>query len=106
MSTPKSHAMQIVLRTSDDVGKTWSEPITLFQHPDMLGADPNLVLDRDRVLAFSTTVPKPGVIERTLIYMRENKDGFHWSDEVQIAMPHRYIAERFIADGGYPTALL
>jgi len=91
MSAPGAREMKIVIRHSDDDGKSWSDAQTIFEHKGMLDADPNLVLDKDNMLAFSTTVPKPGVIERTMIFMRQSKDGVHWSDEVEISKPHRYI---------------
>ncbi|HEV2274830.1 MAG TPA: sialidase family protein, partial [Acidobacteriaceae bacterium] len=34
----------------------------------------------------------PGKIDRTLIYMRQSRDGLHWSEERLLKTPHRYIA--------------
>jgi predicted neuraminidase len=87
----KPAKMKIVVSTSDDGGKSWSNPSVLFDHPGMEDGDPNLIVDGDRILAFSTSNPVPGKIERTLIYGRESKDGINWSDEQLLKMPHRYI---------------
>ena len=76
--TSKPAKMKIVASVSDDGGKRWSKPVLVFDHPNAEDADPNLLVDGDRVLAFSTTVPEPTKIERSLIYMRESKDGVHW----------------------------
>jgi predicted neuraminidase len=84
--------MKISASTSRDGGNSWSRPTILFDHPNAEDADPNLLVDGDRVLAFSTTIPEPVKIDHTLIYMRESNDGVHWSDEVLLKTPHRYIA--------------
>lgn len=94
----------IAFSTSDDNGRTWSQPEILFDHTNHTDADPNLIVDGDRVLAFSTTVPLPFRIDHTLIYMRESRDGRTWGREVLIETPHRYIAGKIhqghrLADG-------
>jgi sialidase-1 len=100
----KPTKMKIAANVSDDNGRTWSEPAIVFDHPNSEDADPNLLVDGDRLLAFSTTVPMPVKIERSLIYMRESKDGVHWGDEVLLNTPHKYIAGKIhqghrLADG-------
>jgi Neuraminidase (sialidase) len=101
---PKPAKMKIVASVSDDGGKNWSKPVLVFNHPDAEDADPNLLVDGDRVLAFSTTVPEPTKIERSLIYMRESKDGVNWESEVLLKTPRKYIAGKIhqghrLADG-------
>jgi Neuraminidase (sialidase) len=96
--------MKIAASFSDDGGANWSSPALVFDHPKEEDADPNLLVDGDRVLTFSTTIPKPGTIDQSLIYMRESKDGIHWSNEVLLKTPHRYIAGKIhqghrLADG-------
>ena len=96
--------MKIASSFSDDGGASWSSPAIVFDHPKEEDADPNLLVDGDRVLTFSTTIPKPGTIDQSLIYMRESKDGIHWSAEVLLKTPHRYIAGKIhqghrLADG-------
>src|SRR5439155_22329044 len=64
----KPAKMKIASSISGDDGKTWSQPAILFDHPNAEDADPNLLVDGERVLAFSTTVPMPVKIARSLIY--------------------------------------
>ena len=102
--TDKPAKMKIVSSISDDAGKSWSKPVLVFDHPNTEDADPNLVVDGDRVLAFSTTVPEPEKIERSLIYMRESRDGVLWENEVLLKTPRKYIAGKIhqghrLADG-------
>ena len=87
----KPSKLKIAVSISDNNGKTWSAPQIIFDHPDKSDADPNLLVDGDRILAFSTTVEIPNKIDSTDIYMRSSNDGKNWSDEVHISKPHRYI---------------
>lgn len=102
--TEKPPKMKIASSLSDDGGRTWSKPEVLFDHPHTEDADPNLLVDGESVLAFSTTVPEPVRIDHSLIYMRESRDGVHWGEEVLLKTPHRYIAGKIhqghrLADG-------
>lgn len=102
--TDKPAKMKIVASVSDDGGKSWSKPALVFDHPNTEDADPNLLVDGDRVLAFSTTVPQPVKIEQSLIYMRESRDGVNWENEVLLKTPRKYIAGKIhqghrLADG-------
>jgi len=87
----KSMKMNIMSSTSDNNGLTWSKPQTLFNHPNYDEYDPNLIVNDDRILAFSTTVSAPG-IDSTDIYMRSSMDGNTWSDVVHAKKPYRYIS--------------
>ncbi len=87
----KPSKTNIAVSTSDDNGRTWSKPQVLFNHPNAEEYDPNLLVDGDRILAFSTTVIKPGKIDSTNIYKRSSLDGRTWTNKVQIKRPHRYI---------------
>lgn len=91
ISDSKSMKMKIVSITSDDGGSTWSKPQTLFNHPNGDEYDPNLIVDGDRILAFSTTVSMPG-IDSTDIYMRSSSDGRSWDAAVHLKKPYRYIS--------------
>jgi hypothetical protein len=88
----KPTKLKIAESFSDDNGRTWSSPQIVFDHPNGEDADPNLLVDRDRVLAFSTTVPMPVKISTSQIYMRESNDGVHWNDETLLDTPRKYIA--------------
>jgi predicted neuraminidase len=91
-TSAKPAKMRIVASVSDDGGVTWSRPEIVFDHSNAEDADPNLLVDGERVLAFSTTVPEPVKIDHTLIYMRASRDGVHWGNEILLKTPHRYIA--------------
>ena len=100
----KPTKIKIASSISDDNGKTWSTGVVLFDHPHAEDEDPNLLVVGGRVLAFSTTVPDPENISRSLIYMRASKDGIHWDKEMLLKTPHRYIAGKIhqghrLADG-------
>jgi Neuraminidase (sialidase) len=100
----KPSKMKIASSISDDNGKTWSQASLVFDHPDAEDADPNLLVDGKRVLAFSTTVPMPVKIAHSLIYMRSSDDGVRWSEETLLKTPHKYIAGKIhqghrLADG-------
>jgi Neuraminidase (sialidase) len=88
----KPTKLKIASSISDDNGKTWSNPEVVFDHPNGEDADPNLLVDRNRVLIFSTTVPMPVKIATSQIYMRESTDGVHWGEETLLDTPRKYIA--------------
>ena len=90
--TEKPAKLKIASSISDDNGKTWSSPAIVFDHPGDEDADPNLLVDGNRVLAFSTSVPLPARIAVSKIYMRESNDGVHWSEERLLDTPRKYIA--------------
>jgi len=51
--------LKVAARVTYDGGKSWSQAAILFDHPKTEEADPNLLVDGDRVPIFSTTVPEP-----------------------------------------------
>jgi Neuraminidase (sialidase) len=91
-SAEKPAKLKIAASISDDNGRTWSKPQLVFDHSNAEDADPNLLVDRNRVLAFSTTVPYPVKIAKSFLYLRESKDGVNWGPETLLATPHKYIA--------------
>ena len=97
--------LKIAAAYSDDGGRTWSTPNTVFDTSGMEDADPNLIIDGDRILAFSTTLPPPFRIDYTEIWMRQSRDnGETWSEPVLLRTPHRYICGKIhvghrLADG-------
>ena len=92
ITDPKSMKMNIAFSTSEDNGLTWSNAEILFNHPNSDEYDPNLILDGDRILAFSTTVNRPVNIDSTDIYMRSSQDGRTWANEVHVKKPYHYIS--------------
>ena len=96
---------RIVGAFSKDQGKSWTSPVLLIQNENALDADPNILIDGQRILIFSTTIPLPSKIERSQIWMRSSEDmGQSWSQPVQVTMPHRYVAGKIhighkLADG-------
>jgi len=91
---PKKEKYDIMFSYSDDYGLAWSAPELLFNHADANDLDPNLLVDGDRILAFSTTVSNLAKhrIDSTDIYMRTSADGYNWSAEVLLKKPYRYIS--------------
>lgn len=89
-STPK-HKSQITGALSSDGGRTWSSPFTLINNPGKEDADPNLIVDGERILVLSTTLPVPGKILTTEIWMTaSDDDGKTWSTPVLTTHPHKY----------------
>lgn len=84
---------RIVGAFSKDQGKIWTTPTLLFQNENALDADPNILIDGQRILIFSTTIPLPSKIEKSQIWMRSSQDmGQSWGQPVRVTMPHRYVA--------------
>ena len=90
----KTEKYDIAVSYSDDAGHEWSEPFILFNHENANDLDPNLIVDGDRILAFSTTVSKLAThrIDSSDIYMRSSLDGVNWKREVLLKKPYRYIS--------------
>lgn len=84
--------MKIVAKVSDDGGRTWSQPVAVFDTPNAPDYDPNVVVDGDRLLAFSTTITGKERISESTILKSESRDGIRWTAPVRIATPHKYIA--------------
>ncbi|MPY87050.1 MAG: hypothetical protein GEU99_03930 [Luteitalea sp.] len=82
--------MKIVAVVSDDDGRTWSSPATVFDTPGAPDYDPNVIVDGGRILAFSTTVTER--ISSSQIWMSESEDGVQWGRPVLLQTPHKYIA--------------
>ena len=49
----KPSKMNIAFSISDDNGLSWSKPQILFNHPGVEDADPNLLVDGDRIRDFN-----------------------------------------------------
>lgn len=84
---------RIVAALSGDGGLTWSAPRDLIKTPDMDDADPNILVDGDRVFVYSTTVPK-GMkrITGSKVFMTRSDDqGTTWTQPEQIPLPYKYF---------------
>jgi predicted neuraminidase len=83
--------MRVVGALSPDGGHTWSAPFTLIDNPGKEDADPNVVIDEKRILVLSTTLPVPGKILTTEIWMTASEDeGKTWRKPVLTTHPHKY----------------
>jgi hypothetical protein len=87
-SNPK---LRVTGSISRDDGRTWSTPVTLIDNPGKTDADPSLVIDGQRIVVLSTSLPVPGKIARTEIWMTFSEDeGKTWSRPVLATHPHVY----------------
>jgi hypothetical protein len=76
---------------SSDGGRSWSRPFLLIDNPGKEDADPSLILDGKRIIVLSTTLPVPGKIFSTELWMTASEDeGKTWSKPVLAEHPHRY----------------
>jgi hypothetical protein len=83
--------LRIVTAQSADGGRTWSAPVTRIDNPGKTDADASFVLDGERILLLSTTVPEPGRIIRTETWLTASEnDGESWSAPMLVRQPHKY----------------
>jgi len=85
--------LRIVGALSADGGRGWSPPFFLpIDNPGKEDADPSLVIDGQRILALSTTLPVPGKILTTEIWVTTSEDdGKTWSKPFLASTPHKYV---------------
>src|SRR5437868_4095944 len=87
---PKSK-LRIVGALSSDGGRRWSAPLDLIDNPGKSDADPNIVVDDQRIVLLCSTLPTPGKILVTETWMTASEDdGKSWSRPVQATQPHKY----------------
>ena len=84
---------RIVGTSSGDGGRSWSSPRTVLDIPQMLDADPNILVDGPRVFVYSTTVAMHRTrIDRSQLYAVHSDDnGSTWSDPEEIKLPFEYF---------------
>ncbi|HRE84437.1 MAG TPA: sialidase family protein [Opitutaceae bacterium] len=85
--------MRIGMITSVDGGKTWAKARILHEETekDRLVADPNLLVDGNRVFAFWTRAIRPNEIKRTWTWGIVSEDnGITWSQPQEIHIPRQY----------------
>jgi predicted neuraminidase len=107
-ATPKKAAPGKVYGAfSDDNGKSWSAPRLLMSDASKLMADPNILVDGNRVLVFSTKVNLPNRIDKSwTIVTRSEDNGVTWSGLTEIAIPRQYVSGKqhngiVLRDGTY-----
>lgn len=83
----------IVGAFSKDGGRTWGEPAVLIQNPGLGDYDPNIVVDDDRILVFSTTTPvSQPLIDHSVVWMTYTDDeGGTWSKPAEIKTVFKYL---------------
>ena len=83
----------IVGALSTDGGLTWGEPKALIQTPGMGDYDPNVVVDGNRILVFSTTTPvSQPLIDHSVVWMTYTEDeGATWTKPVEIKTEFKYL---------------
>ncbi len=84
---------RIVGAFSSDGGRTWSAPQELIKTPGMDDADPNMVVDGQRVFVYSTTVPlgMKHITGSKVFMVQSDDDGTTWTKPVLIAQPYKYF---------------
>jgi len=83
--------LRIYAALSADGGRTWSAPSLLIDNPGKTDADPSIVIDGKRIVVLSTTLPVPGKILTTELWMTASEDeGRTWSTPVLAPHPHAY----------------
>lgn len=92
---------------SPDHGRTWSAPKLLMSHATKAMADPNLLVDGNKVFVFATQVNSPNRIDRSwTIAIRSDDHGVTWSQPYEIPIPRQYVAGKqhngiVLRDGTY-----
>lgn len=82
---------RIVGATSKDEGRTWTTPVSIISTKGKFDADPNIVVDNDRVWVFSTTVGTPNKIDWSEMWVAGSDDnGASWSSPVEVKLPFKY----------------
>ncbi len=83
----------IVGAFSKDGGRSWGDPKVLIQTAGMGDYDPNVVVDGNRILVYSTTTPVPQpVIDRSDVWMTYTEDeGVTWTKPAEIKTEFKYL---------------
>lgn len=76
---------------SADCGCSWTSPQVLIDHPGLVDADANIVVDGVRVLVTCTTVSfEKGIHTSATWSIRSEDNGNTWTPPYEIPMNHRY----------------
>jgi BNR repeat-like domain len=89
---------RIVGATSIDEGRTWSSSVSIINTKGKFDADPNIIVDQDRIMVFSTTVGIPNKIDWSEMWGSTSDDnGATWSPPVEVKLPFKYsVGKRHI----------
>lgn len=92
VSGPRNNDGRIVGSYSDDGGKSWSDPVAVLDTPVQFDGDPCLIVDRDRLLVYSSSVVPPNKINKSQIWMAASgDDGATWSEPQEIETRFKYF---------------
>lgn len=83
--------MAVLGAISSDSGCTWHQPWVLIDHPQLLDADPSIVVSGLRVLVTCTTATfAEGIRESSTWCVRSEDNATTWSEPYEIPMNHTY----------------
>lgn len=92
VSGPKNTDGRIDVSTSDDGGKTWSDPVVAIDTPGQFDGDPSLIIDGKRILVIPSTVIPPNKINKSEVWMTVSEDdGKTWSKPTEIKTGFKYF---------------
>jgi sialidase-1 len=76
---------------SGDGGKSWTEPQTLVDDPNMSDGDPNILVDGQKVFVYVTRVRNPNRIDKAwTLVTRSDDNGATWAAPEEIHIPRQY----------------
>ena len=93
--------------TSTDHGRAWGAPKLLMEHATRTMADPNILVDGNKVFVLATQVNVPNRIDKSwTIAIRSHDHGATWSAPYEIPIPRQYVAGKqhngiVLRDGTY-----
>jgi len=102
---------KVYIAVSKDGARTWSAPAAVLSDPEKSMADPNLLVDGNRVFVYSSKVNMPNRIEKSWTIGIESTDnGATWSEPFEVATQHQYVVGKqhnaiVLRDGSYLMGL-
>ena len=89
-----AHTATIMVMSSTDGGKTWSEPVKAIEMPgDGYICDNNFLCVGDKVTVYATFVPAPSppFDDSDTLFATSTDGGKTWSEPGEIPIPHNYV---------------